>query len=279
MSLSSQRLERAVASVRASCSSIPAVGVVLGSGLGEFAQHLLEPTVIPYSQIPGMAASTVQGHAGQLVLGRHGTLPLVVMQGRVHLYEGHSPTQVVLGVRLMLGLGARTLILTNAAGGIRADLAPGTLMLIEDHLNLTGQSCLLGVNDDELGPRFPGMVDAYDPALRALALQVAAAERIELRSGVYAGLLGPTYETPAEIRMLRTLGADAVGMSTVLETIAARHSGARCLAVSCITNRAAGLPGSVLDHAEVQRVAQTASQRFVTLLSGVLDALSEERQA
>jgi purine-nucleoside phosphorylase len=272
----SQRLARAVAGVRASDNSTPRVGIVLGSGLGHFADRLLEPTSIAYADIAGMAACAVQGHTGRLVLGRHGSLPIAVMQGRVHLYEGHSPESVVLGVRLMVALGARVVILTNAAGGIAPELCAGSLMLIEDHLNLTGHNCLLGANDDALGTRFPSLTEAYDPRLRALATRVAAEARIDLCSGVYAGVLGPSYETPAEIRMLRMLGADAVGMSTVLEAVAARHMGARCLAISCITNRAAGLAGSVTDHAEVQRIAQASSARFSALLAGTLDALQEE---
>ncbi len=273
----SQELARAADAVRARDGVAPAVGLVLGSGLGAFADTLANRCAIPYGEIPGMAASTVQGHAGRLVLGHHLGLGVAAMQGRVHLYEGHTPARVVLGVRLMIALGARTVVLTNAAGGIRPDLVPGTLMLIEDHLNLTGQSCLLGPNDDALGPRFPQLSDAYDPVLRALAAAVAGREGFELRSGVYAGLLGPSYETPAEIRMLRALGADAVGMSTVLETIAARHMGARCLAVSCITNRAAGLDAKAPSHAEVQASAQAARSRFEALLGGVLAQLAQGR--
>jgi purine-nucleoside phosphorylase len=272
----SEQLARAVASVRAISDAAPTVGLVLGSGLGELADTLREPTRIGYGQIEGLAVSAVEGHAGKLVLGRLAGASVAAMQGRVHLYEGHSPERVVLGVRLMIALGARSVILTNAAGGIRADLGPGELMLIEDHLNLTGHNSLVGPNDDALGPRFAQLSDAYDLGLRALAQRVAASAGIELRSGVYAGLLGPSYETPAEIRMLRTLGADAVGMSTVLETIAARHMGARCLAISCITNRAAGLSQQAPSHAEVQAAARSARTRFIALLSGVLDAMAEE---
>jgi purine-nucleoside phosphorylase len=272
-------IAQAVASIRARCSAVPSVGLVLGSGLGEFADTLREATCLAYSEIAGMPAARVAGHAGKLVLGRHAGVAVAAMQGRVHLYEGHEPAQVVLGVRLMIALGAKTVILTNAAGGTRADLGPGTLMLIEDHLNLTGHNCLLGPNDETLGPRFVPMSDAYDPALRTLAQRVALSGGIELRTGVYAGLLGPSYETPAEIRMLRALGADAVGMSTVLETIAARHMGARCLAISCITNRAAGLSEQAPSHAEVQAVALAARGRFTALLSGVISALAQEKLA
>jgi purine-nucleoside phosphorylase len=201
------------------------------------------------------------------------------MQGRVHLYEGHAPEGVVFGVRLMIALGARIVILTNAAGGIREDLEPGELMLIEDHLNLTGHNSLAGENDDTLGPRFLAMNEAYDRGLRELTQRVAQRHGSALAYGVYAGLLGPSYETPAEIRMLRTLGADAVGMSTVLETIAARHMGARCLGISCITNRAAGLAPSAPTHAEVQATAETARARFTALVMGVLDELAAQRRA
>jgi purine-nucleoside phosphorylase len=257
----------------------PSVGIVLGSGLGAFAQRLREPTCIPYAEIEGMVSASVPGHTGQLVLGRYGALPLAVLQGRIHLYEGHAPEQVVLGTRLLVRLGASVVILTNAAGGIHPDLDPGALMLVEDHLNLTGQNALVGAHDEELGPRFPSMSEVYDPGLRALTRAAAADAEVDLSAGVYAGLLGPSYETPAEIRMLRTLGADAVGMSTVLEAMAVRHMGARCLAISCITNRAAGLHGSVLDHDEVQRIAQASSERFALLLDAVLSRLERETRA
>ena len=269
------RIERASRAVRAAATAKPVVGLVLGSGLGAFADQLDSAVSLEFSAIPGMAVSAVEGHAGKLVLGSHAGVPVVAMQGRVHLYEGHSPDQVVFGARLMMALGARILVLTNAAGGIRDDLEPGDLMLIEDHLNLTGHNCLIGENDAALGPRFVQLSDAYDPGLRALAQRIAERAGIGLHSGVYAGLLGPTYETKAEIRMLRTLGADAVGMSTVLETIAARHMGARCLAISCITNRAAGLSLRAPDHAEVQETAAAARERFTALLSGVLQALGQ----
>ena len=273
----SQQLARAAQSVAAACGGrAPAIGVVLGSGLGAFADTLMETQRIAFGDVAGMAASGVEGHSGYFVFGRHEGLPVVAMQGRVHLYEGHAPERVVFGVRLMIALGARTLILTNAAGGIREDLRAGALMLIEDQLNLTGVSVLAGPNDGALGPRFVQLNDAYDPGLRAVAQRVALAQGAALTSGVYAGLLGPTYETPAEIRMLRTLGADAVGMSTVLEAIAARHMGARVLGISCITNRAATVGEAPPDHAEVQRTAHAARERFVALLSGVLDAVARE---
>ena len=273
---SAARLEEAVAAVRARTDACPRVALVLGSGLGSFADTLEGATRIPYDDIPGMPVSGVAGHAGRLVVGRAEGVPCVAMQGRVHLYEGHDPSEVVFGLRLMMRLGAKVVIVTNAAGGANPALEPGDLMLIEDHLNMTGRTPLLGPNDDALGPRFPDMSEAYDPGLRRLARKVAGELGISLRGGVYAGLLGPSYETPAEIRMLQRLGADAVGMSTVLETVAARHAGARVLGISCITNKGAGLSAQLLDHAEVQEVADRVRDRFVSLLRGLLVALSKE---
>ena len=252
----------------------PKAAIVLGSGLGAFADGLSDRIELPFAEVPGMASSSVAGHAGRFVFGRVDTHPVVVMQGRLHLYEGHTPQRVVLGTRLMLSLGVRTLVLTNAAGGIHRDFEQGDLMVIADHLNLTGQSCLTGPNDERLGPRFVDMSEVYDAPLRARAHAVAAELGLPaLREGVYAGLLGPAYETPAEIRMLRTLGADAVGMSTVLEAMAARHMGARCLGLSCITNLAAGISATPLDHAEVQDTAKRVEQTFTALLRGLIKEL------
>lgn len=270
----SVRLEAALRAVNERTSMRPDVALVLGSGLGGFADTLERPAIIPYSEIPGMPVSSVAGHAGRLVIGEAEGVTCVAMQGRVHLYEGHDAADVVFGARLMLCLGARTLIITNAAGAANPALEPGDLMLIEDHLNLTGRTPLLGHNDDTLGPRFPDMSQAYDLDLRKLAHRVAAERGIALRGGIYAGLLGPSYETPAEIRMMQRLGADAVGMSTVLETIAARHAGARVLGISCITNKGAGLSAQLLDHADVQATADRVRDGFVSLLRGVLGALA-----
>lgn len=271
------RLEAAVAAVKKHTSLVPDVALVLGSGLGGFADELEGKTAIPYGDIPGMPQSNVVGHAGKLVLGTAEGAKVVAMQGRVHLYEGHPPSDVVFGLRLCLKLGAKVVVVTNAAGGSNPAFSPGDLMLIEDHLNLTGMSSLTGPNEDALGPRFPDMSVAYDAQLRALALDVASRAGFQLVRGVYAGLLGPSYETPAEIRMLQRMGADAVGMSTVLETVAARHMGARVLGISCITNKAAGLSPTPLDHAEVQETANHARARFVSLLRGVLGALAKGR--
>ncbi len=267
------RLDAAAKDVRAHTDRRPRVALVLGSGLGSYADALSDRVVVPYEAIRHMPVSKIVGHAGNLVLGRAGAVEAVAMQGRVHLYEGHPAADVAFGVRLMRRLGADTLVITNAAGGCGDGMVAGDLMRITDHLNLTGRSCLEGPNEDALGPRFPDMSAAYDPGLGALADAVAAAQGFALRRGVYAGLLGPSYETPAEIRMLRTLGADAVGMSTVLEVIAARHMGMRVLGVSCITNLAAGISPHALSHDEVTDTATRVRERFVGLLSGVLAGL------
>ncbi|HJL18050.1 MAG TPA: purine-nucleoside phosphorylase [Sandaracinaceae bacterium LLY-WYZ-13_1] len=271
------RLERALEDIRQRTDLRPNVALVLGSGLGSYADALEEKVVVPYADIHSMPVSKVVGHAGNLVLGRaKGGVPAVAMQGRVHLYEGHPTADLVFGVRLMRWLGAEALIITNAAGGCGDGLAPGDLMRIDDHLNLTGQNCLEGPNEEALGPRFPDMSRAYDPELGRIAHAVAEAQGFELRAGVYAGLLGPTYETPAEVRMLKTLGADAVGMSTVLEVIAARHVGMRVLGVSCITNLAAGIGDEPLSHDEVTETADRVRARFEGLIAGVLERLGAE---
>ncbi len=264
------RLQAAAEDVRKHTNRVPRVALVLGSGLGAFADTFEDRVAIPYREIRGMPVSKVAGHAGNLVFGTAEGVEVVAMQGRVHLYEGHPPSDVVFGLRLMLHLGADKVIITNAAGGIADTLAVGDLMLIEDHLNLTGTNALVGENEEELGPRFVDMTTAYDKELRELARESARALNFALAEGVYAGLLGPTYETPAEIRYLRTIGATAVGMSTVLEVAAARHMGARVLGISCITNKAAGLGQETLDHAEVQEVATRVRERFVSLLGAVL---------
>lgn len=253
------RLSYALAFVRGKTEAPPAAAVVLGSGLGAFAERLERATVIPYTEIPGFPVSRVPGHAGRLVVGdlqtSHGTVVIAAMQGRVHLYEGWSAEDVAFGVRVLGGLGVRALLLTNAAGGVNPAFAPGDLVRISDHLNLTGANPLVGENDDRLGPRFPDMTAAWDPGLGALLEEAAAAEGVKLGRGVYAGLLGPTYETPAEVRMLGILGADLVGMSTVVEAIAARHLGLRIAGLSVVTNLAAGLGAARLEHADVQATA------------------------
>lgn len=251
--------------------------VILGSGLGSFADSLKQSKSIEYKHIPHFEKSWVQGHAGRLVVGEITPgFPIACMQGRFHYYEGHSMNTVVFPVRVLKQLGIEFLIVTNAAGGIHPEFQPGTLMLIEDHLNLMGDNPLRGENHDALGPRFPDMSQAYSEPLRALAQQVAAESSLALATGVYAGLSGPTYETPAEVRMLRTLGADAVGMSTVPEVIAANHMGLPVLGISCITNAACGLSDRKLSHQEVMDTAEQARQRFTTLLNGVLNQLATQ---
>jgi purine-nucleoside phosphorylase len=252
----------------------PTVGVVLGSGLGSFADTLEEAAAVSYADIPGFAMSSVPGHAGRFVAGRSGAVGVLAMQGRVHAYEGHPIEQVVLPVRTMIAVGCRVVIITNASGGIRADLRPGDLALITDHVNLTGRNPLAGHNDERLGSRFPDMSTAYDPELLALAHRAAAAEGVVLKEGVYSWLLGPSYETPAEIRMLRTVGCDLAGMSTVPEVIAAHHMGARVLGISCVTNMAAGLGGK-LSHDEVKLTADRVRDAFAQLLSRVIALLEE----
>lgn len=254
-----------VARVREAEKGTPALGVVLGSGLGGFADGLEGLRKLPYSALPHFPPTRVSGHGNHLCFGRVGTVEVACLQGRVHAYEGHALSRVVLGVRLLAALGCRAVLLTNAAGGIRDDLVPGSLMLLSDHLNLTGRNPLVGLADGR-GTRFPDMTAVYDPELRTLAQQAAEQLNLSLAEGVYAGLLGPSYETPAEIRMLRTLGADAVGMSTVLEAIALRELGVRTAAVSVITNRAAGLSGRPLDHAEVEQTAERVRRAFVEFL-------------
>jgi purine-nucleoside phosphorylase len=271
-----EQLRRAVAQVLADGATAPHIGVVLGSGLGAFGDGLAELRKIPYRAIPGMPEAAVLGHAGNLCLGRWADVPVACLQGRVHLYEGHPPERVVFGVRLLAELGCRGVLITNAAGGIREGLAPADLMLIVDHLNLTGRNPLVGASDDALGPRFPDMTRAYDARLCAAARRAAETAGVRLHEGVYAALLGPSYETPAEIRMMRTLGADAVGMSTVPEVIALRHRSVPVGAVSCITNLAAGVGDAPLDHAEVERVAALARDRFLAFLGRWVELADRE---
>jgi len=243
------------------------LGIVLGSGLGAVADRLSDAVILPYRTLPHFPSPSVEGHGGRLCVGRWGGVGVAVLQGRVHLYEGYSASEVAFGVRVLAELGARRVCLTNAAGGIRADLAPGDLMRIDDHLNLTGHSPLVGPNDDAWGPRFPDLGAAYDPELAVALAQAASLSGVELKAGVYCQLLGPSYETPAEIRMLQRLGADAVGISTVQEVLALRHLGVRVAAISCISNRAAGL-GGPLSHDEVSATAS----RAVGALARLLDA-------
>lgn len=270
------RIQRAVDHLRRRVGRAfrPKLGVVLGSGLGgALASALAVEHEVPYGEIPGFLPSTVQGHAGRLLFGRLDGAPVVVMQGRVHLYEGHPAADVVLPVRVLAALGAPRVLLTNAAGGVSPTLVAGDLMLIRDHLNLTGRNPLVGPNEAELGPRFPDMTAAYSPSLRAMMLEAAEAAGVTLRVGVYAGLLGPTYETPAEIKMLQVLGADAVGMSTVLETIALRHMGCEVVAISCISNQGAGISPHPLSHAEVEVAAKQVAAALAAVVRGFVARL------
>lgn len=273
---SPQEIDDAVAAIRATGAPIPRVAIVLGTGLGGLADQIESATAVSYHDLPHFPRSTVVGHAGRLVLGTLGGVPLAAMQGRFHLYEGYTPQQVVFPVRVLRRLGAQTLIVTNAAGGLDPSQHAGDLMLITDHIGLpsmAGLNPLRGENDEQIGPRFPPMVDAYDPKLLQVARESASAVGVELREGVYAMVSGPNYETPAELRFLRVAGADAVGMSTVPEVIAARHMGMAVLAVSCITNvalPAANAQPAEATHAEVVAVASAAGERLTRLVAEVV---------
>jgi purine-nucleoside phosphorylase len=255
----------------------PAVGVILGSGLGDFAGALRDRLTIPYGDVPGFPASAVIGHSGTLVAGRVGGVPTVALAGRVHYYEGHAMEQVVFPARVLGLIGCRDVVVTNAAGGISRALRTGDLMLIEDHINLFGTNPLIGAHDADFGPRFPDMSDAYRKDLREVALRTARRERIALKRGVYVGVHGPSYETPAEIRAFRILGAHAVGMSTVPEVIALNQMGVGVLGISCITNMAAGVLPKKLVHAEVLETTQRVKERFVRLLSALVEAIGGGR--
>jgi purine-nucleoside phosphorylase len=264
----------ALDAIRSRTSAQPSVGVVLGSGLGGFADALEAPVEISYDEIPGWPRSTAVGHAGTLVIGTFGGVAVAAMKGRAHLYEGHPPARVVFGVRVLAQLGVRTLVLTNACGAIDTALEPGQLVLVADHLNLQGSSPLVGPNDDALGPRFPDLTDAYDPGLRSAAREAGSRIGVDLPEKVYAAWLGPAFETPAEIRMLRTLGADLVGMSTVPEVLAARHMGVRCLAISCVTNMAAGILAEPIEHERVLEIGAQAAGTLTALLRELMPALA-----
>lgn len=253
----------------------PEVGVVLGSGLGAFADALDPRVEIPYHDIPGWPPSTAVGHAGKLVIGRLGDLDVAVMAGRAHLYEGNTPAQVVHGVRVLHGLGVQSIVFTNAAGGINLALERGGLVLISDHINLQGCNPLVGPNDETLGPRFPDMSEAYSREYREIAKQVAVDLCVPITEGVYAAMLGPSYETPAEIRYLRTIGADVVGMSTVLEVIVANHLGMKVLGVSCVTNMAAGILPQKITHAEVLETGDMVRDTLLKFLAEVLPRLAD----
>jgi len=269
-----ERAEHASRIIRSRISVEPRIALVLGSGLGGFADDFEEAVAIPYEDIPGFVRSTAQGHAGRLVIGKIDSIPVLAMQGRVHYYEGYSLEEVTFPVRTFGLLGVKTLILTNAAGGINVQLAQGALMVISDHLNLMGVNPLRGPNDERFGPRFPDMTTVYSHELQELVVEEARAINVEVRRGKYGALSGPSYETPAEITMLRELGADAVGMSTVPEAIVARHMGLEVLGISCITNMAAGISDEPISHEEVMATGDRVRATFTELLQRVISAIN-----
>jgi purine-nucleoside phosphorylase len=268
-----ERAEHAARTIRALRADDSRVGLVLGSGLGAFADDLEDAVSIPYEEIPGFARSTVEGHAGRLVLGKVDGASVVVLQGRFHFYEGYALEEVTFPIRVLGLLGIKALVLTNAAGGLNNSFSQGALMLISDHLNLMGTNPLLGANDPRFGTRFPDMSEVYDREFQEAAMAEARDMKLELKRGIYAALTGPSYETPAEIRMLRALGADAVGMSTVPESIVARHMNIKVLGISCITNMAAGVLDRPIDHAEVMETGEAVRATFTELLRRTIPKL------
>ena len=265
-----ERIMEAVHFIKKNDPRVPQVGVVLGSGLGEFADSVAEPSPVAYADIPHFKSVSVAGHAGRLVMGRIGPVSVAVLQGRIHYYEGHDIGDVVFPVRVLAALGIRSLLLTNAAGGINPEWRPGDLMVIRDHINLMGINPLRGANDERLGPRFPDMSAVYDPSFQDIIAAALGEIGRPARRGVYLALSGPSYETPAEIRMLAALGADAVGMSTVPEAISARHMGLRVAGISCITNLAAGISAQPLSHQKVTETAERVKNDFIRLLNRVI---------
>ena len=267
------KVEEAASFLKGRITERPDVAVVLGSGLGDFADGLADAVSLPYGDIPHWPASAVVGHAGKLVAGTLAGRRVVVLSGRAHFYEGHPMQTVTFGTRVLARLGAPALILTNAAGGVNVTFKPGTLMVMDDHINLMGSNPLVGANDERFGPRFPDMTEVYSKRLRAIADDAAKAAGIKVAHGIYAAMHGPSYETPAEIRFLRTIGADAVGMSTAPEAIVARHMGIEVLGISCITNPAAGVLDTPLVHDEVMEVARRVRAEFSTLLEAIIGRL------
>jgi purine-nucleoside phosphorylase len=268
------QVKAAADAVRARAGDVPSTAIILGSGLGDFAGSLGSATSIPYTDLPNWPVSRVAGHDGRLVIGTAQGRRVVALAGRCHLYEGYDGRTVTFAVRVLGLLGVKHLIVTNAAGGVNTKFSAGALMVIDDHMNLMGQNPLAGVNDDRFGPRFPDMSEVYSARLRALADAASRTTGVPVAHGVYAALLGPSYETPAEIRYLRTIGADAVGMSTVPEAIVARHMNVEVLGISCITNMAAGLVSAPLAHAEVMETAGRVRGQFIALLEGIIGQLS-----
>ena len=271
-----ERAEQAAGFVLAKTALRPRVALVLGSGLGDMADGLSDAVRIPYATIPGFPRPTAEGHAGQLVIGRLGGVAVAAMQGRVHFYEGLAFRELVFPVRVFGRMGIKAMVLTTAAGGISPKLKQGCLMVIEDHINLQGTNPLIGPNDERFGPRFPDMTNAYHPAYRELALEAGRKVGVEITSGVYAAMTGPSYESPAEIRFLRAIGADVVGMSTVAEAITARHQGMKVLAISCVTNMAAGIQKAPITHEEVLETGRRVRAGFGALLATVAPAIAGE---
>lgn len=269
-----ERAQEAARLIRTRTSVQGSIAIVLGSGLGAFAEDLTEATEIRYDEIPGFARATVEGHAGRLMIGKVGEITVAAMQGRFHFYEGYSLQDVTFPIRVLKLLGVRTVVLTNAAGSLNVEFTPGSLMVITDHLNLLGDNPLRGDNDERFGPRFPDLSTVYSPELQNIVIQEGSAMGIELRRGVYAALSGPSYETPAEIHMVRSLGADAVGMSTVPEAIVARHMGLNVIGISCITNLAAGVSNRPIDHGQVMQIGESVRGSFTELLSRVVKRLA-----
>lgn len=269
------RAEQAARTIRNRAGDEARVAIVLGSGLGQFADEFEDAVTIPYADIPGFVCSTAEGHVGRLVVGKVEEVPVIAMQGRVHFYEGYSLAEVTFPIRAFKLLGIETLTLTNAAGGINVELSQGALMVISDHLNLMGVNPLRGPNDERFGPRFPDMSEVYSRKLQETVVEEARALEIEIRRGIYAGLAGPSYETPAEIHMLRAFGADAVGMSTVPEAIVARHMSMDVLGISCITNMAAGISDQPIHHEEVMETGNRVRETFAQLLRRVMARLGK----
>jgi len=269
-----ERAEHAARIIRSRTTETPRIAIILGSGLGAFADDFENAVAIPYEDITGFPRSTAEGHAGRLVIGKIDQVALMAMQGRVHFYEGYSLEQVTFPIRVFKLLGIKTLILTNASGGVNVQFAQGALMIISDHLNLLGDNPLRGPNDTRFGPRFPDMTAVYSPELQEIVIEEAKALNVEVRRGIYAALAGPSYETPAEIHLMRTLGADAVGMSTVPEAIVARHMDIEVLGISCITNMAAGISDEPINHDDVMATGDRVRETFTQLLRKVVGRIN-----
>ncbi|MFY7991837.1 MAG: purine-nucleoside phosphorylase [Bacteriovoracaceae bacterium] len=270
-----QKIIEASNYIQSKIKTKPKIGIVLGSGLGIYADHIQNKIIIPFNEIPHFQKTTVEGHEGRLIFGDVKGVPVLALQGRIHAYEGHPMEDIVLPVRAMGLAGIEILFTTNASGGINEKWAPGDLAIIDDHINLSGRNPLVGPNMAELGPRFPDMTKAYDPEISKVIKEVGARHKVDMKNGVYVSVLGPTYETPAEIRMLRVMGADMVGMSTVPEVIAANHLGIKVAGVACITNHAAGIKPEKLSHADVKVVAEKAMLGFATILTETIGELKQ----